>query len=78
MDDLIQEIMLKLVQDDFLLLNRFVGETDDDFFAYLAAISKSVAIDSFRRQMAAKRLGSKSGRFPTVRQTIRAVARSHL
>lgn len=53
--DLIQQVILRLVADDCELLRRFSGNTEDDLFAYLAVISRSVVRDSLRRQRALKR-----------------------
>lgn len=37
------------------MLKRFSGQTEDEFFAYLAGISRNVARECVRRQLASKR-----------------------
>ena len=75
---MIQELMIKLVENEFFLLKRFVGETDDDLFAYLAAICRSVVVDWFRAQTAAKRLGRKRERMLAELPGMPPVARPRL
>jgi RNA polymerase sigma factor (sigma-70 family) len=56
-DDLIQTTMVRLVENDFALLRRFKGKSENDLLAYLAIISRSVVRDCWRRQHARKRSG---------------------
>jgi len=54
-DDLIQSTLVRLIENDCSLLKRFWGRTENDLFAYLAVISRSVVHDCWRRQHALKR-----------------------
>jgi RNA polymerase sigma factor (sigma-70 family) len=53
--DLVQNVILRLVENTCIVLRRFSGSTDDEFHKYLAVISRSVVRDSLRRQRATKR-----------------------
>jgi len=53
--DLVQNTILRLVENDCIVLRRFSGSTDDEIHKYLAVISRSVVRDSLRRQRATKR-----------------------
>jgi RNA polymerase sigma factor (sigma-70 family) len=54
-EDLIQTTIVRLVENDCAVLRRFAGKTENDLFAYLAVISRSVVQDGWRRQHALKR-----------------------
>jgi len=54
-EDFIQTTIVRLVQDKCALLKRFRGETEENLFAYLAVISRSVVRDCWRRQNSGKR-----------------------
>jgi RNA polymerase sigma factor (sigma-70 family) len=53
--DLVQNTILRLVENDCIVLRRFSGSTDDEIYKYLAVISRSVVRDSLRRRRATKR-----------------------
>jgi RNA polymerase sigma factor (sigma-70 family) len=53
--DLTQQVVMRLVTGDCELLRRFSGQTEDDLFAYLAVVSRSVVRDCLRRMGARKR-----------------------
>jgi RNA polymerase sigma factor (sigma-70 family) len=53
--DLFQDIIVRLVENDCAAMNKFSGRSEDDLLAYLAVISRSSVLDSFRRSRASKR-----------------------
>src|SRR5262245_37466990 len=53
--DLVQNTILRLVENNCVVLRRFSGSTDDEIHKYLAVISRSVVRDSLRRLRATKR-----------------------
>ena len=53
--DLLQETILRLVEDDCGALKRFTGASEENLFAYFAVIARSVVCDYLRRQRALKR-----------------------
>lgn len=54
-DDLIQAVYMRLVEDQNRALNRFEGEYDNSIYQYLAMISINVVRDHFREIHAQKR-----------------------
>jgi len=54
-EDFVQATIVRLVENDFVLLKRFKGKTENDLLAYLAIISRSVVRDCWRRNHALKR-----------------------
>jgi RNA polymerase sigma-70 factor (ECF subfamily) len=56
-DDIVQEVFLKLCEDDRRILRDFKPQGDDSFLALLRVITASVANDYFRRQYSEKRGG---------------------
>ncbi len=54
---MLQTIMVRLVENDFTLLKRFKGKSENDLLAYLAIISRSVVRGCWRHQHARKRGG---------------------
>jgi RNA polymerase sigma factor (sigma-70 family) len=55
MEDLIQAVYLKLVNDDGNALERFEGEFDNSIYQYLGIIATNVVRDHFRVVLAQKR-----------------------
>ncbi|MEW6729737.1 MAG: sigma-70 family RNA polymerase sigma factor [Acidobacteriota bacterium] len=55
--DLIQEVYLKLLEDDQQALRKFKGTAANSFFAYLSRIAMNIVAEHFRRQQADKRKG---------------------
>jgi RNA polymerase sigma factor (sigma-70 family) len=53
--DLLQDTVLRLVENDCAALKRFSGTTEENLFAYFAVIARSVVCDYCRRQRAQKR-----------------------
>jgi RNA polymerase sigma factor (sigma-70 family) len=53
--DLLQNTILRLVENDCAAMKRFSGSTDDELFAYLAVISRSVVRSGLRMERAKKR-----------------------
>lgn len=53
--DLLQNVLVRLLENDRLLLRRFTGHTEEDLLNYLAIISRSTVLDNIRRQLATKR-----------------------
>jgi RNA polymerase sigma factor (sigma-70 family) len=53
--DLFQSTIVRLVENDCAALKRFSGTSEDQWFAYLAVITRSVVRDSLRRQRSLKR-----------------------
>lgn len=47
--DLLQNFILRLVENDCAVMKRFSGTTEDELLAYLAVIARSVVIDTLRR-----------------------------
>jgi RNA polymerase sigma-70 factor (ECF subfamily) len=56
-DDIVQEVFLKLCEQDRRILREFEPRGDDSFLGLLRVISASVANDYFRRSHSAKRGG---------------------
>lgn len=56
-DDIVQEVFLKLCEQDRRILREFKPKGDDSFLALLRVITASVANDYFRRQYSEKRGG---------------------
>jgi len=56
-DDIAQEIFLKLCEQERSILREFKPRGEDSFFGLLRIVSASVANDYFRRQYSAKRGG---------------------
>ena len=56
-DDIVQEIFLKLCEQDRRILREFRPQGEDSFLGLLRIVSVSVANDYFRRQNSAKRGG---------------------
>lgn len=56
-DDIVQEVFLKLCERQRRILRDFVPQADDSFLGLLRIVSTSVANDHFRRQSSAKRGG---------------------
>jgi RNA polymerase sigma factor (sigma-70 family) len=48
--DLVQNFILRLVQNECAVMRRFSGTTEDELLAYLAVITRSVVIDTLRQQ----------------------------
>lgn len=55
LDDLIQEIYLKLCADDYRLLRRFESRHPDSIFGFLKVVSANVVLDYFKGERAQKR-----------------------
>ncbi len=53
--DFFQNVVVKLVSNDFVVIKRFTGRSEEEFFAYLAVITRCVVTDCLRRQGAQKR-----------------------
>lgn len=56
-DDILQEVFLKLCEGERRILREFEAREEDSFFALLRIVSGSVANDYFRRLNSAKRGG---------------------
>src|SRR5580658_4693722 len=56
-DDIVQEVFLKLCEQERRILRDFKPRGEDSFFALLRVITASVANDYFRRQNSEKRGG---------------------
>lgn len=56
-DDIVQEVFLKLCEQHRRILREFSPRGEDSFFGLLRTVSASVANDYFRRQHSAKRGG---------------------
>ncbi len=56
-DDIVQEIFLKLCEQERRILRDFTPRGEDSFFGLLRVVSASVANDYFRRQHSEKRGG---------------------
>jgi RNA polymerase sigma-70 factor, ECF subfamily len=56
-DDIVQEVFLKLCEHERRILREFKPKGDDSFLALLRVITASVANDYFRRQYSEKRGG---------------------
>ncbi len=54
-NDLFQNTVIRLVENNCAALKRFSGNSEADFLAYLAVISRSVVRDYMRRHLAQKR-----------------------
>ena len=57
-DDIVQEVFLKLCEQERRILRDFLPRGDDSFFGLLRVITASVANDYFRRQRSEKRGGN--------------------
>ena len=64
--DLFQNTILRLVEDDCAVMKRFSGNSEHDWLAYLAVITRSVVRESMRRQRALKRPGGTEAVGPDV------------
>ena len=53
--DFLQMTIIRLVQNDCAAMRRFSGSSEDNLFAYLAVITRSVIRDFIRRQSASRR-----------------------
>jgi RNA polymerase sigma factor (sigma-70 family) len=53
--DLLQNTILRLVENDCAAMKRFSGTTEGELLAYLAVISRSVVMDAMRRHRAFRR-----------------------
>jgi len=53
--DLLQNTILRLVENDCAAMKRFSGTTEGELLAYLAVISRSVVMDAMRRHRALRR-----------------------
>ncbi len=56
-DDIVQEVFLKLCEQERRILRHFEPRGEDSFFGLLRIVSASVANDTFRRHYSAKRGG---------------------
>jgi len=56
-DDIVQEVFLKLCEQDRRILREFKPKGEDSFLALLRVVTASVANDYFRRQYSEKRGG---------------------
>jgi RNA polymerase sigma factor (sigma-70 family) len=54
-NDLMQNAIVRLVENDCAAMKRFSGESEDELLAYLAVICRSCVLDSSRRDNALKR-----------------------
>jgi RNA polymerase sigma factor (sigma-70 family) len=54
-NDLFQNTIVRLVENSCAALKRFTGESESDFLAYLAVVSRSAVRDFLRRRSATKR-----------------------
>lgn len=54
-DDLVQEVCVRLVQNDFFALREFRGNTEEALFAYLRIITQRMALNRLREIRAQKR-----------------------
>ena len=54
-DDIVQEIYLKLCADGARILTRFQATTPDSVFGYLKVVATNLAHDYFRKRSASKR-----------------------
>jgi len=61
--EIVQEVFLKLCEDDRRILREFEDRGNDSFFKLMRMITASVATDHFRRTRAEKR-GGRIGAFP--------------
>jgi RNA polymerase sigma-70 factor (ECF subfamily) len=59
-DDIVQEIYLKLCADRAALLRRFQSPKPEAMFGYIKVIATSTAQDFFRRRLALKRGGTQT------------------
>jgi RNA polymerase sigma factor (sigma-70 family) len=55
LEDLIQDVYTKLLQNDGQSIKRSHGQTDDSAFAFLASVARSVVTDHVRASMTARR-----------------------
>jgi RNA polymerase sigma factor (sigma-70 family) len=62
--DLVQSTILRLVEQDCAAIRRFSGNSDFEWLAYLAVITRSVVRESIRRHRALKRPGGADAREP--------------
>jgi RNA polymerase sigma factor (sigma-70 family) len=58
--DLIQNVIVRLVENDCAAMKRFSGTSENDLLAYLAVICRSTVLDTLRRTSALKRRTSAS------------------
>src|SRR5438309_1998726 len=54
-DDLVQETYLKLCTDEWRRLREFESRHPDALYGFLKAVARTVALDHFKGQLAAKR-----------------------
>jgi RNA polymerase sigma factor (sigma-70 family) len=55
LEDLLQDVYLSLVKNDYQALRQFHGSTDQSFLAYLAIICANIVRDYLRKQLIARR-----------------------
>ncbi len=65
-DDIVEDVIVKLLENNCTLFRKFHGKTDTDFIVYLAVISRSCLLGHLRREAARKR----SSRFWTRHQLL--------
>ena len=53
--DLLQNVIVRLIENDCATMKRFSGTSENDLLAYLAVICRSTVLDTFRRNNALKR-----------------------
>ncbi|MGD0310097.1 MAG: sigma-70 family RNA polymerase sigma factor [Acidobacteriota bacterium] len=69
--DLFQNTILRIVEQDCSAMKRFSGQSEDEWLAYLAIITRSVVRDALKHQRRLKRPGGREVRmlkFPGVEQ----------
>jgi RNA polymerase sigma factor (sigma-70 family) len=60
-EDLVQDVFLRLVDNDCLLLKRFDGTTEASLFRYLSVIAGSVVINRYKYLQRVRRRNTQSG-----------------
>ena len=63
--DLFQNTILRLVEHDCSAMERFSGQSEDEWLAYLAIITRSVVRDALKHQRRLKRPGGREIRMLT-------------
>jgi RNA polymerase sigma factor (sigma-70 family) len=56
-DDIVEDVIVRLLENNCTLLRKFHGKTKDEFIVYLAVISRSCLLGHLRRELAHKRWG---------------------
>ena len=69
--DLFQNAIMRLVEDDCAAMKRFSGNSENEWLAYVAVISRSVVRETVRRQRALKRPGGSRVVFPDILEPAR-------